>query len=128
MKVRLKKRILIQREGISATHPILVLFSESETIICSIASEEGNSSFDYSLILPPNVITPSMTDEEAVSIICRSEYHKESAWGWELGLNHGATRQDIQEVWSLIDISDPKKIRLSRATREAQPYMRKKEI
>ncbi|MFX0116008.1 MAG: hypothetical protein ACFFB3_15770 [Candidatus Hodarchaeota archaeon] len=114
------KRILIQKNGISATHPILAFFNDDETIVCSIASQEGNSSFDYSLILLPNVLAQSMSDDEAISVICRSENHKQSAWGWELAIKHGLPENDIQEVFPLIDIPDPRKIRLSRATREAQ--------
>ncbi|MFW9917476.1 MAG: hypothetical protein ACFFGZ_17855 [Candidatus Thorarchaeota archaeon] len=110
----------MQKKGISATHPILVLRTEDETVVCSVASREGNSSFDYSLLLPPHVISPSITDEEAISTICRSESHKQSAWGWELAMQHGVTQEEIQDVFPLIDIPNSRKIRLSRATRKAQ--------
>ncbi|MHA2230971.1 MAG: hypothetical protein ACXAB4_00535 [Candidatus Hodarchaeales archaeon] len=115
-----QKRVLIQNRGISATHPILILLGNEKTVVCSIASREGNSSFDYSLILPPHVIAPSMSDETAITVISRSQNHKQSAWGWELALRHGFTEEDIREVFPLIDIANPRKIRLSRATREAQ--------
>ncbi|MFQ5980487.1 MAG: hypothetical protein ACE5OZ_20305 [Candidatus Heimdallarchaeota archaeon] len=115
-----QKRVLIQNRGISATHPILTLLGSNEAVVCSVASREGNSSFDYSLILPPHVIAPSMSDETAITVISQSQNHKQSAWGWDLALKHGITEEDIREVFSLIDIPNPRKIRLSRATREAQ--------
>lgn len=112
----------MQLKGISATHPILVRLTEDETVVCSVASREGNSSFDYSLLLSPNVISPPMTDEEAISVICRSENHKHSAWGWELAMQHGVAQEEIQDVFPLIDIPNPRKIRLSRATRKGQRH------
>lgn len=119
IELSFQKRVLIQNKGISATHPILTLLGNNETVVCSIASREGNSSFDYSLILPPHVIAPSMSDEIAITVISRSQNHKQSAWGWDLALNHGATEEDIRKVFPLIDIPNPRKIRLSRATRDA---------
>ncbi|MHA2271700.1 MAG: hypothetical protein ACXACI_07545 [Candidatus Hodarchaeales archaeon] len=112
----------MQQKGISATHPILVLRTEDETVVCSVASREGNSSFDYSLLLPPDVISPSITDDEAISAICRSENHRQSAWGWELAMHHGVTQEEIQDVFPLIEIPNPRAIRLSRATRNVQSH------
>ena len=56
------KRTLLQRKGISATHPILLLAKEDQIIVCSVASADGKSNFDYSLVLNAKDVNLDGTD------------------------------------------------------------------
>ena len=111
------KRTLLQRKGISATHPILLLAKEDQIIVCSVASADGKSNFDYSLVLNAKDVNLDGTDEEIITSLCQTEYHLESEWGWMLAISYGVNEEEIESMQQYIDINNPRSIRLSKATR-----------
>ena len=111
------KQIVMQTRGMSASHPIILFWKNDRVIICSVASREGNSSFDYSLIMPKDKIRKKCTDEEIIEDLWQTNSYINSEWGFNLALDNGITRGDIESVASLIDIKNPKLIRLSKATK-----------
>lgn len=114
----MNKRIIMQDKGISATHPIVILERENDFIVCSVASWEGDSNFDYSLILNKNNISLNMDKEDLISQICRTENFIDSSWGFSLALANGMNQEDFDELTGLIDIKNGSRIRLSRDTKK----------
>jgi hypothetical protein len=114
----MKRRILLQNKGISATHPIIILERENDFVVCSVASWEGDSNFDYSLILKKSNIFIDMNQEELLSQICRTDNYIESSWGFSLALANGLTQDELTELSHLIDIDTKSRIRLSKATKK----------
>ncbi|MHA1407174.1 MAG: hypothetical protein ACTSSG_07310 [Candidatus Heimdallarchaeaceae archaeon] len=111
------KRIVLQKKGISATHPIIFLERRNDFVICSVASKEGNSNFDYSLIIKKDGISLDLTDEELIEKICLTVNYIESNWGFSLALANGLTKKELEEMFELINIKPTSKIRLSKATK-----------
>lgn len=112
-----KTKIIIQDRGISATHPIILHKKGDKVIICSVASPEGNSSFDYSIVFDGDKLLFDKSDKEIVDIICQTENHSESKWGHQLAIEHGIKPIWIVKVLDYIKIQNQKLIRLSRNTR-----------
>ena len=111
-------KIITQDRGMSAIHPIILHKTDNSVIICSVASSEGNSSFDYSIIFDSDQITFDKSDSELVDIICQTEHYKESKWGHDLAIFHGIKQEWIDKAKLLINIKNPKLIRLSKDTRD----------
>ena len=114
----MKKRIILQDKGISATHPIILLERENDFVVCSVASWEGDSNFDYSLILKKNNIALDMDKEMILEEICKKENYIESSWGFSLALSNGLAQEDLNELTSLIDIKENSRIRISGASKK----------
>ena len=111
-------KIIIQDRGISAIHPMILHKTNNSVIICSVASYEGNSSFDYSIIFDRDQLAFDKSDSELVDIICQTDHYKESKWGHDLVIFHGIKQEWIDTAKLYINIQNPKLIRLSKDTRD----------
>ena len=114
----MNRRIILQDKGISATHPIIILERANDFVVCSVASWEGDSNFDYSIILKKENIVLDMDKEQILEEICRTENFIDSSWGFSLALSNGLTQEDLDELTNLIDIKENSRIRISRATKK----------
>ncbi|MHA2296702.1 MAG: hypothetical protein ACXAEU_05850 [Candidatus Hodarchaeales archaeon] len=113
----LRKRVVMQTKGISAKHPIVLLERSKDIIVCSIASKDGNSNFDYSIIMKKGSVSLDGPDEEVVSQICQTQNHVESSWGFTLALSNGLTREELDTLYPLIKIHPESRIRVSKVTK-----------
>lgn len=114
----MKRRIILQDKGISATHPIIMLERENDFVVCSVASWEGDSNFDYSILLKKENISVDMEKDELLSQLCRTENFIDSSWGFSLALANSLTQEDLDELTPLININNKSRIRLSKATKK----------
>ncbi len=90
--------ILIQDLGISKTHPIIFFRNRENVVICSIASEDGTSIHDYSIIIPRSQITnwDSNNKRYFLESICNTQVYLFSSPGHELAIKNGITMDLIE--------------------------------
>jgi len=83
--------IIIQDFGISKTHPIIFFKNKENVVICSIASEDGTSIHDYSIIIPKSHIKNWDSDNKRYFLesICDTQIYLSSSSGHELAIKNG---------------------------------------
>lgn len=90
--------LIFSRRGISATHPIIIKDSRSHLVVCSVASKDGDSKFDYSLVISKKFIPEKGTDEEIIEAFCHNNHLEEKEKGWKLAITKGIKLETIQWV------------------------------
>lgn len=91
-------KILIQDLGISKTHPIIFFRNKENVVICSIASEDGTSIHDYSIIIPRSQITnwDSNNKRYFLESICNTQVYLSALSGHELAIKNGIKKDLIE--------------------------------
>ena len=88
--------LIFNRQGISATHPIIIKDVGSHFAVCSVASKDGTSKFDYSLVVKKKDMPENGTDDELIEALCYSEHLEEATKGWGLAMEMGIKAETVQ--------------------------------
>lgn len=93
--------ILIQDQGISATHPIIFKRTEDNIIVCSVSDKKR---YNYTIILPSLRIKRWESDDKSYFLQCinNTNNYLESAAGHELAKENGITEEQINNVRKFI--------------------------
>jgi hypothetical protein len=92
--------LIFSRQGISATHPIIIKDVGSHFAVCSVASKDGTSKFDYSLVVKKKDMPENGTDDELIEALCYSEHLEAAKKGWEFAMEMGIKAETVQRVVS----------------------------
>ncbi len=91
--------------GLSATHPILAKVKGKKVIVCSVASTDGESNYDYSMVFLRKDVDLDGNDEDFLTSICNIPDCIEREKGHKLAIRRGMDPDKIQLVHRYIERS-----------------------